>query len=289
MTLDAPSRTRYPAGMRPLALLLLACAPAFAEDPSGAADNFDTVVRGYVARRSGEDGAWALKRKGSASPLRLRYDEVERATVHPLGEGDWRGLAAFTDDATRKHYHADVVVSMGGESWEVKRFSWTTAAQLGALRSAFAKAAKTPAPAGASRAPLPEALRANAEGFYDPSRDAKADIAAAVAEARRTGRRVLLQAGSAGCGWCKRLRALFEQDAELEALKRKSFVPVLVDVHANAGLWKGYGPVPGTPHFFVLDGEGRVLHAQNTEEFEAGPGYDRDKVAVFLADWAPAD
>ena len=133
--------------------------------------------------------------------------------------------------------------------------------------------------------PLPAILVANNTSNYDPSRNIRADIAAACAEASKSGRRVLLEAGSSGSIWCTRMHDFIAKDAELKALKEERFVTVIADARANGPLWKEYGPVPGTPHLFVLGPDGALLHAQITDELEAGQSYDRDKFASFLREW----
>ena len=45
--------------------------------------------------------------------------------------------------------------------------------------------------------------------------------------------------------------------------------------------------VSGTPHLFVLAGDGSMLHSQVTDELEAGDSYDREKFLSFLSAWAP--
>lgn len=273
--------------MRILFALVLACAPARAEDVEGARDNFDTVVLGHAASKS-ENGLWTLKSRGGGKPVQLRYLKLERDTVHPLGGGLWRGLADFTD-AAKKRYYADVTVSMAGDLWQVTAFKWKSGPEAAALRPAF-RAPKEPAeaPEAEPAGPLPEILIANAAGNYDPSRNAKADIKAALAEAKRTRRRVILEVGSKSCVWCDRLHRFLAADAELKALKERNFVVVLADMRANGPLWRNYGPIPGTPHLFVLGEDGGVLRSQDTEELEQGSTYDRDKFRAFLSEWAPS-
>ncbi|MGE5810097.1 MAG: thiol-disulfide isomerase, partial [Ignavibacteria bacterium] len=47
-----------------------------------------------------------------------------------------------------------------------------------------------------------------------------------------------------------------------------------------------YPKIPGYPHLFVLDENGKLLHSQNTSELEKGRGHDREKVFAFLKEWA---
>jgi hypothetical protein len=44
----------------------------------------------------------------------------------------------------------------------------------------------------------------------------------------------------------------------------------------------------GFPVFLILDGNGKLIHIQNSGYLEAGKGYDHEKVFGFLNDWRPA-
>ena len=50
---------------------------------------------------------------------------------------------------------------------------------------------------------------------YDPSRDAAKDIDAAVVEAQKTGRHILLVVGGDWCSWCHTLDNYFKSNPEL--------------------------------------------------------------------------
>jgi hypothetical protein len=43
----------------------------------------------------------------------------------------------------------------------------------------------------------------------------------------------------------------------------------------------------GFPVFVVLDGEGRVIHIQDSSFLEEGQGYDKEKVLRFFKNWTP--
>jgi hypothetical protein len=147
-----------------LPLLLLALTSR-AEDVEGARDNFDTVVRSYAAQRSGDDGVWELKQRGTGKPLRLRYEKAERDTVASAGGGRWRGLADFVAADGKNRYFAEVVVTTGGELWNVSSLSWKTADEavklrLAGLHRARSAAARKPGPLGT----LPDVALSDARG-----------------------------------------------------------------------------------------------------------------------------
>ena len=125
---------------------------------------------------------------------------------------------------------------------------------------------------------------------YDPKRDAAADVEAALAEARRTSRRVLLEVGGKWCIWCRILDDYFERNADVLKLREDSYVMVKVNFsldNKNEALLDKYPEIAGYPHFFVLDAEGKLLHSQSTGELELGKSYDKEKMVAFLKRWAP--
>jgi thiol:disulfide interchange protein len=125
---------------------------------------------------------------------------------------------------------------------------------------------------------------------FDPARDAAADIRAAVAEARRSGRRVLLDVGGEWCIWCRRMDTLFTSHADLTKFRDEHFVVVKVNwspENKNEQVLSAYPPVKGYPHLFVLENDGTLLRSQDTGELEHGKGHDPEKVMAFLRTWAP--
>jgi thiol:disulfide interchange protein len=125
---------------------------------------------------------------------------------------------------------------------------------------------------------------------FDPSRDASADIDGAIAEARRTGKNVLVDVGGEWCIWCKRLDAFFVENRDVAEYMRQNYVTVKVNYskeNKNEAVLSRYPKVAGYPHLFVLDATGKLLHSQNTGKLEKGKGHDPEKVLAFLKEWAP--
>lgn len=116
---------------------------------------------------------------------------------------------------------------------------------------------------------------------------AQHDIDAALVEARRTHKRVILDFGGDWCGDCQVLNIYFHQSPNGELLK-KNFI--LVDVNigkmdANIELAHKYGvPVKGVPALSVLDAHGTVLYAQ-ANEFSDMRHMDPESVTEFLNKW----
>lgn len=125
---------------------------------------------------------------------------------------------------------------------------------------------------------------------FDPARNAAADIDAAIAEAGRTGKRVLLDVGGDWCIWCKRLDSLIARETGLREFLEAHYVEVKINYsreNKNEEVLSRYPKIKGYPHLFVLDADGSLLHSQETGELEKGKGHDPEKVRAFLETWAP--
>lgn len=127
---------------------------------------------------------------------------------------------------------------------------------------------------------------------YDPARNAAQDIRDAVAEAKRTGKRVLVEVGGEWCIWCHIMDAYFEKNPELLAYREKNFVMVKVNFseeNKNEPVLSTYPAINGYPHIFVLERDGKFLHSQDTGLLEEGKSYNLDKFMTFLKEWAPSE
>src|SRR5215471_11970048 len=124
---------------------------------------------------------------------------------------------------------------------------------------------------------------------YDPQRNADADIQAAVKEAQRTHRRILLEVGGLWCSWCRTLDNFFETHRELLQLREASFVTVKINFspeNENKEVLSRYPAIEAYPHLLVLDSEGKFLHSQGTGVLESGHSYDLGRLTGFLKTWA---
>jgi thiol:disulfide interchange protein len=127
---------------------------------------------------------------------------------------------------------------------------------------------------------------------YDPARKAEQDVLDAVAEAARTGKRVLLEVGGEWCIWCHIMDDFFEKHTELLSLREKNFVMLKINFseeNKNEPLLSRYPQVNGYPHIFVLDKDGKLLHSQDTAKLEEGKSYNLAKFMAFLKEWSPPE
>lgn len=132
-----------------------------------------------------------------------------------------------------------------------------------------------------------------AVNLYNPQANAKADIAAAVAKAKKADKHVFLQVGGNWCGWCIAFHKLVEETPELKEYLNANYETVLVNYsqeNKNAAVLAelGYPGRFGFPVFVILDANGKVIHTQNSAYLEEGKGHSVKKVMDFLKGWTSA-
>jgi thiol-disulfide isomerase/thioredoxin len=124
---------------------------------------------------------------------------------------------------------------------------------------------------------------------FDISRDAVADVSAAVAEAQRTRKRIILYVGGPWCPYCDQLKELFQKSPELRQLRDDNFITLPIyfgSDNSNSRALSSYTPVLGVPHFFVLENDGTLLHSQHVVDLRENGAYSPSKLAAFFIRWA---
>ena len=128
--------------------------------------------------------------------------------------------------------------------------------------------------------------------LYNPSDDAKAEIAKAVKQASMEGKHVFLQIGGNWCSWCRLFNEKVQSNDTLRMAMEKNYVVYHVnyspenrneDVLASLGYPQRFG----FPVFVILDGKGNRLNTQNSVYLEEGRGYNTERVLEFLKQWSP--
>lgn len=132
-----------------------------------------------------------------------------------------------------------------------------------------------------------------ADSLYHPMADAKKDIANAVKQARQEKKYVLVQAGGNWCSWCLEFNRFTTTDKQLDSAIHTNYVVYHLNYspqNKNFDIFKKYGfPVRfGFPVFLILNGEGELIHTQNSAYLEEGKSYSKKKVMEFLNNWNPA-
>ena len=128
--------------------------------------------------------------------------------------------------------------------------------------------------------------------LYKPDQKAETEIARAVGEAKGSGKHVLIQIGGNWCIWCARFHEFVKKDAELDSLMNANYVVYHLNYskeNYNVKLLTKYNFPQrfGFPVFLIIDGEGNLLHTQNSWYLEDGKtSYEREKVKSFFTEWS---
>jgi thioredoxin-related protein len=123
---------------------------------------------------------------------------------------------------------------------------------------------------------------------YDPTRDPARDLAAAIEQATKENKRILLVVGGEWCGWCHVLENYVKANADVQAAWTASFVTVKVNwsqENTNKDFLSRYPQVEAYPYFFVLEKDGTLLAAQRTGPLESGSTYSKEKMMAFILKW----
>jgi len=134
-------------------------------------------------------------------------------------------------------------------------------------------------------------LKGSTEPIYDEKADAQRDISAAIANARKAKKNIVLIFGA---NWCPDCHALDAQmhNAELAALLAQNFEIVKVDIgrhNKNLDLAKQY-KVPiqhGIPALAVLDSGGHLLYAMDQGQFADARNMSYESIKAFFEQWRP--
>jgi thioredoxin 1 len=127
--------------------------------------------------------------------------------------------------------------------------------------------------------------------IYPSSDQAKSDLAAALATAAETHKRVLLDFGGNWCTDCHVLDLYFHDPAN-KPLLDANYVLVHINVgrmNANVDIAERY-QIPlrkGVPALAILGEHGELLYSQKTGEFEAMRRMQSTSVTDFLTQWKP--
>jgi len=128
--------------------------------------------------------------------------------------------------------------------------------------------------------------------LYDPSLDGMKQIREAIAQAKGSGKHVLIQYGGNWCTWCIRFDGFVKADTGLMRIISQNYIPVKLNYDQTnqndaANEFLGNPTRFGFPVFIIINGDGKVLHIQDSGLLEEGQGYSRQKVLGFLKNWTP--
>lgn len=126
---------------------------------------------------------------------------------------------------------------------------------------------------------------------FDPTRNAEADLQAAIDRAQKENKRIILDVGGEWCGWCRLMDNYLIKNVELGKMRDENFVWVKINMseeNENKEFLAKYPEIKGYPHLFVLEKDGTLLKSKDTSELEDGKSYNLQKFTDFLNEWSPA-
>ena len=126
--------------------------------------------------------------------------------------------------------------------------------------------------------------------IYNPSADAMAEIISAISLAKETDGHVFVKVGGNWCGWCKMYAKFTGADKDIMRVMEDEYVFVLVNwstenKNPDAMSYLGNPDRFGFPVFVIIDGDGKVLHTQDSALLEEGKGYNKKHIMRFLTVW----
>jgi thioredoxin-related protein len=129
---------------------------------------------------------------------------------------------------------------------------------------------------------------------YNENQDIRSDLKKATERAKKENKHVLIQLGGNWCSWCLRFHQMADGAKVIDSLLKADYVYTLLNVSQDKKkrdyqLFRefGYPNRFGYPVFVVLNGDGKVLHIQDSGVLEhcQVKGYDTTKVVNFLEMW----
>jgi thiol-disulfide isomerase/thioredoxin len=167
-------------------------------------------------------------------------------------------------------------------SWLRLPFLWALCAIAAAGWPAKAAAAPPKVAASDLAQPLPKP--------YDASANATADVDAALARAKLSGKRVLLDLGGNWCGDCRFLAGVMDIPA-VKSFVDRNFETVFVDVghfDKNLDIPARFGaPKPqGVPTILVLNADGTLVDPAQREDLADARSMTPQAVVDWLGRWS---
>ena len=122
---------------------------------------------------------------------------------------------------------------------------------------------------------------------FNKESNSSSDLILALKKAKKEQKNILLIAGGNWCKWCGTMENFLEANPKLQKAFYTKFE--VLRVYYGKGmnqtaktLLKQYPKPKGTPHFYVLDKEAKLLHSLNTGTLERGYSYNKTKFEAFI-------
>jgi len=126
--------------------------------------------------------------------------------------------------------------------------------------------------------------------LYNPTLNGMKQIREAISKAKFQGKHVLIQYGGNWCPWCIKFDAFCKADSIITKVIGDNYIPVELNYSPEnkndaANEFLGNPTRFGFPVFIIIDGNGKVLHIQDSGLLEEGKSYNQKKVTDFFKNW----
>ncbi|RLA74184.1 MAG: hypothetical protein DRG11_05650 [Epsilonproteobacteria bacterium] len=122
---------------------------------------------------------------------------------------------------------------------------------------------------------------------YDKDANPHKDLKTAMDKAKKSGKNILLIAGGSWCHWCGAMDSFLKEHNDLQNSFYGDF-EVLKVYYGNGinkdgqSLLKQLPVLEGTPHFYVLNSDAKLLKSFGTVSIEQGNSYNKKKFFEFI-------
>jgi len=122
---------------------------------------------------------------------------------------------------------------------------------------------------------------------YDKNRNPYQYFSIVMKKAKKSGKKILMIVGGDWCKWCGQLDNFFDDHAKIAEEFYGSFE--VVRVYYGKGISKEgksllrqFPPLKGTPHFYLLNSNSKLLKSIDTAYMERGFSYNKRAVIEFI-------
>jgi len=122
---------------------------------------------------------------------------------------------------------------------------------------------------------------------YDPKANPHIALETALKKAKTSHKLILLMVGGDWCKWCGQFENFLDDHAPIAEDFYTSFEVVRVyygkGINKEAqSLLEQFPPLKGTPHFYILNSDAKLLKSIDTGYLERGYSYNSKKVKAFI-------
>jgi hypothetical protein len=122
---------------------------------------------------------------------------------------------------------------------------------------------------------------------FDKTVNPHKDLKIAMNKAKKSGKNILIIAGGSWCKWCNAMDSFIDTNQDIKNKFYTDFEVVRVYYGANTNkyaqsLLKQFPVLAGTPHFYVLDSDAKLIKSFGTTQLEQGNSYNKTKFMDFI-------